>query len=322
MQFLFVMDPAGTMNPDKDTTFAFMEGAQARGHKCFHALPSDVGTQHDEPSVWTRSISVSRTGSTFELGALEGVPVSSFDAVFIRKDPPFDANYLYLTQILELAEDKTFILNRPGALRDANEKLFTLRFSEWMPETLVSAAPREIRAFVERVGEAVLKPLDGAGGSGVVRLTPRDKNTPALIDLLTSEGKKLAMAQRFLPQVEQGDKRVLLLDGELLGVIRRVPRPEDFRANIHVGGRVEAADLSERELELVRAVGPTLRSHGLYFVGLDLIAEHLIEVNVTSPTGIQELTRFDQGLSETSPVERVIRFVEHKAGALEAARAK
>lgn len=317
MEFLFVMDPAGTMNPDKDTTFAFMEGAEGLGHSCFHALPADVGTLHSEPNAWARPITVSRTAPYFTLGEASARPVRNFDAVFIRKDPPFDANYLYLTQILELAEQDAFILNRPGALRDANEKLFALRFPNWMPETRVTSNPREIRAFLEGVGEAVLKPLDGAGGSGVVRLAQGDKNTSALIDILTGEGKRLAMVQRFLPQVEKGDKRVLLLDGELLGVIRRVPRPEDFRANIHVGGQVEATELTERELALVRDVGPKLRAHGLYFVGLDLIAEHLIEVNVTSPTGIQELTR----LTGTTPVLSVIAFVERKAKALRTQRA-
>lgn len=309
MKFLFVMDPATTMNPEKDTTFAFMEGASTRGHTSYHALVADVGSRGSEADVITRRIQVSRTAPYTTLGEPERISVASFDAVLIRKDPPFDPAYLYLTQVLELAERKTFIMNRPGALRDANEKLFALKFSDWTPETLVSASPREIRAFVERVGEAVLKPLDGAGGSGVVRLTLSDKNTPALIDLLTHEGKRLAIVQQFLPEVREGDKRVLLLNGELLGVIRRVPKPEDFRANIHVGGQVVAADLTPREHELVASVGPRLREHGLYFVGLDLIAGHLIEINVTSPTGIQELSR----LTGTDPVEKVIAFLERRA---------
>jgi glutathione synthase len=281
----------------------------AREHTCYHALPSEVGSHEGSTVVTTRPLTVSRHEPHVALGKSETRPLASFDAVFIRKDPPFDAAYLYLTQLLELDGDKTFILNRPRALRDANEKLFALKFPEWIPETMVTSSPTEIRAFVQRFGEAVLKPLDGAGGSGVVRLTPTDKNTPALVDLLTHEGKRLAMVQRFLPQVAHGDKRVLLLNGELLGVIRRVPRPEDFRANIHVGGQVEKAELSPKELALVHSVGPRLREHGLYFVGLDLIAEHLIEVNVTSPTGIQELTR----LSGTKPVEAVIAFVEAEA---------
>jgi glutathione synthase len=309
MQFLYVMDPAATMNPEKDTTFAFMEAAIGRGHTCYHALPSDVGRNRDQTVVRCSSVTVSRSVPHVTLGQSETRVLASFDAVFIRKDPPFDAAYLYLTQLLELEEDKTFILNRPRALRDANEKLFALRFPEWIPETVVSSSPSEIRAFVQATGEAVLKPLDGAGGSGVVRLTPTDKNTPALVDLLTHEGKRIAIVQRFLPQVAQGDKRVLLLNGALLGVIRRVPRPEDFRANIHVGGQVERAELSPKELVLVQSVGAKLREHGLYFVGLDLIAEHLIEVNVTSPTGIQELTR----LSGTKPADAVIAFVEAKA---------
>jgi glutathione synthase len=185
------------------------------------------------------------------------------------------------------------VLNDPAGLRDANEKLFTFEFSEYMPRSLVTADPAEILAFVGEVGgRAVLKPLDGAGGSGVVLLSTDDRNNRSLADVWTLEGKQLALVQQYEPAVRVGDKRVLLLDGISLGAILRVPREDDVRANIHAGGQVSPTELTPNEQRLVEAMGPKLRRHGLFFVGLDLIGERLIEVNVTSPTGIQELGRF------------------------------
>jgi glutathione synthase len=309
MRLLFVMDPAHTMLPDKDTSFAFMEAAEARGHACFHCLVSDVGAEGARVTVRARRIRVARQSPFVALEDAEDFALESFQAVLIRKDPPFDAAYLHLTQVLDLCERGPFVMNEPRGLRLANEKLFALRFAAWMPRTLVSASPDAIVAFVQAEKQAVLKPLDGAGGSSVVRLTLGDKNVPALIDMLTLEGTRLAMVQRFEPSVEKGDKRVLLLGGKLLGAIRRVPQPSDFRANIHVGGQVELTALTEREQRLVEAVGPALVEAGLWFVGLDLIAEQLIEVNVTSPTGIQQLGRLGGG----DPAGQVIRFLEERA---------
>ncbi|OQX68213.1 MAG: glutathione synthase [Sorangiineae bacterium NIC37A_2] len=309
MRFLFVMDPAHSMLPDKDTSFAFMEAAKERGHQCYHCLPAQVGLRGKHVTTVSAHVEVQRMAPAVKLGVYEEHPAADFDAIFIRKDPPFDAAYLALTQVLDLAEAETFVLNHPRALRDANEKLLALHYLDFMPETIVTSQPSDVFTFVDRVGEAVMKPLDGAGGSGVVRLSKGDKNVRALTDLLTGEGKRLAMVQRFEPAIKEGDKRVLLLDGELLGVIRRVPQEEDFRANIHVGGRVEATDLTPREKELVQAIGPSLRERGLWFVGLDLIAEKLIEINVTSPTGIQELAR----LTASRPAHKVIEFVERQA---------
>lgn len=306
MRFLFVMDPALGMLPDKDTSFAFMRGAGARGHRTAHCLPSDVGVDERGVVARARSITVSDHAPHVTLGDSELVALEDFDAVFVRKDPPFDAAYLHLTQVLDLAKDRVLVVNDPAGLRDANEKLFALRFREFMPETLVSSDPRMLLEFVATRGPSVLKPLDGAGGSGVVQLRPGDKNNRALADLLTSEGRALAMIQTFLPAIERGDKRVLLLDGRPLGAIRRVPRPDDIRANIHVGGSVEATTLSPNEQRLIESLAPTLRASGLYFVGLDLIAERLIEVNVTSPTGLQELGR----LTSSRPEDEVIAWVE------------
>jgi glutathione synthase len=311
MRFLFVMDPALGMLPDKDTSFAFARAAITRGHSCLHCLPAQVGSRGKSVFAEVQPLVVSDTAPHVTLGKSETVALDDVDAVFIRKDPPFDAAYLHLTQVLDLAKDQTLILNDPRGLRDANEKLFALRFTEWMPTTEVTSSPAKILEFVATHGQAVLKPLDGAGGSGVVLLRTGDKNNRALIDIHTREGKELAMVQAFEPAIERGDKRVLLLDGELLGAIRRVPRADDIRANIHVGGQVEATELSERERTLVAAIAPSLREYGLWFVGLDLIAEKLIEVNVTSPTGIQELGR----LTGTRPEEAVITWVEKRVAA-------
>lgn len=293
MRFLFVMDPPETMLPDKDTSFAFLRAARARGHECWHCLPRDVGLRGADVVAHARPIQVSDSAPHVELGAPARPRVAELDAVFIRKDPPFDAAYLHLTQILDLVKEHTLVVNDPRGLRDANEKLFAFTFADVMPRSLISAHAQDLLEFVREVGgSAVLKPLDGAGGVGVVTISHSDRNARALIDLLTREGRELALVQEFLPAVHGGDKRVLVLDGKPLGAIRRVPRADDFRANIHVGGSVRATDLTPAEVELVASMADRLRAHGLWFVGLDLIGERLIEVNVTSPTGIQQLSQF------------------------------
>ncbi len=310
MRFLFVMDPPEKMLPDKDTSFAFIRAAQARGHECLHCLAIDVFNIGQDVSAKARAIAVSDTPPHSTLGEAQVVGLEALDAVFIRKDPPFDAEYVHLTQQLDLVKARTLVLNDPRGLRDANEKLFAFHFSQYMPRSLVTADPARMLQFLEEVGgKAVLKPLDGAGGSGVVALERGDRNTRALIDLLTHEGQELALLQEFHPGVRQGDKRVLMLDGEPLGAILRVPREDDIRANIHVGGMVKQTRLTDEEEALVRYIGGSLRDYGLWFVGLDLIGGRLIEVNVTSPTGIQELGQFDGG----DPAGRVVEWVEQRA---------
>jgi glutathione synthase len=245
------------------------------------------------------------------LGEETQLDASELDAVFIRKDPPFDTAYLHLTQTLDLVTEQTLIVNSPAGLRAANEKLFALNFARWMPRTLVTRNRDEVLQFLADVGgRAVLKPLDGAGGSGVVGLTQGDKNVRALVDILTQEGRETAMVQEFQPGISEGDKRVLLIDGRPLGAILRVPRADDIRANIHVGGTVEGTTLTPEEQALVEDVGPVLSQQGLFFVGLDLIGGKLIEVNVTSPTGIQELGR----LTGTVPEDHVIQWMEQRVG--------
>jgi glutathione synthase len=312
VRFLFVMDPYAGMIPDKDTSFAFMRASLARGHEVLHCRPEQLYSENGQVGALACSLVVSDRAPHVTSSPAQRERLAELDAVFIRKDPPFDAAYLHMTQELDLVKDQTLVLNDPSAVRDANEKLYALRFARFMPPTLVSSDERQLIEFVSRVGgRAVIKPLDGAGGSGVAVLGESDVNLRPLIGLLTAEGRRVAMVQEFQPEVVKGDKRVLLLDGQVLGVIRRVPQNGDIRANIHVGGRVEATDLSEAERELCSVVGGHLRAVGLWFVGLDLIDGKLIEINVTSPTGIQELGR----LTSTTPEDRVIEWVEARARA-------
>jgi glutathione synthase len=308
MKLLYIMDPMESMHPLKDTTFAFMRAASAAGHQNYHCLMHQLSIRHGRlfahaAQAWVSEESAPHT----RLAERSMVAVGDMDAVLIRKDPPFHVEYLHTTRMLELERENTLIINDPRALRDANEKLFALNFRSWMPETIVSSNRQEIRQFLKEMGgKAVIKPLDGAGGAGVMMLQQGDKNVPAIIDSLTHEGTDWCMVQAFLPDVTVGDKRVLLLDGELLGAILRVPQQDDLRSNIHVGGSVVPTELTKRELELVEDLGPKLRKVGLYFVGLDVIGEHLTEVNVTSPTGIQELARF----TNSQPEHKVIEWIQ------------
>ena len=314
MRFLFVMDPVEKMIPDKDTTFAFIRGARARGHDCLHCLPRDVSNVGRELFAKARPVSVSDAAPHSSIGAELMVELTTLDAIFIRKDPPFDFAYGHLTRQLDLIRNRVLILNDPTAIRDANEKLYAFHFAELMPKSLVASDPKRLLDFVKDVGgKAVIKPLDGAGGTGVLALSLDDRNSRSIVDILTKEGQELVLVQEYEPAVRVGDKRVLVLDGRALGAILRVPRQDDLRANIHAGGRVEATTLTPGEERLVSVVGPRLREVGLCFVGLDLIGEKLIEVNVTSPTGIQELGR----LTGTKPELDVIAWVE---GAVSARR--
>jgi glutathione synthase len=293
MRFVYVMDPMDRVLPDKDTTFAFQRSAQARGHVALHCLPHDVFLKNGDVHARVREVTVSDTAPHFSMGAqASDVRLADVEAVFIRKDPPFDIGYLYMTLLLERARGRTLIVNDPRGIRDANEKLYGQHFARHMPRTLVAANPEQIYAFVDEVGgRGVIKPLYGAGGSGVMMISREDKNTRSIVELITKEGREIAMVQEYLPSVVKGDKRILVLDGKLLGAINRVPRGDDLRSNIHVGGRVEPCDVTPAEQAIIDDIAPRLRQDGLFFVGLDTIGDKLTEVNVTSPTGIQELSR-------------------------------
>jgi glutathione synthase len=305
MRLVFVMDPVATVIVDEDTSFGLMLEAQARGHRVDHCLVSDVFLKGGRALAAVRRARMQRdAGTPIVLAEQEEVDLVDADVVFVRKDPPFDDEYLWLSLILEHLRGHTLVVNDPRGLREANEKLYACHFPDVSPPTLVTADKRRIRQFVHEMGgRAIIKPVDGHGGEGVFALWMGDRNLNALIETVTRHEKRVAMVQKFVPEVVDGDKRILLLDGEPLGAILRVPKKDDVRSNIHVGGTVVAAQLDEADRRVVDAIAPRLRADGLYFVGLDVIGGLLTEVNVTSPTGIQQMSRLDGKNHEATVVD-------------------
>ena len=292
MRFVYVMDSFDRVLPDKDTTFAFLRAARARGHESLHCEPRDLIVRDGDVHAKVRTCVVSDSAPYVSFGEPKEIRLADAQAVFIRKDPPFDTAYLLTTLLLERLRGRTVLINDPRGLREANEKLYALNFARWMPKTIVTSYEDEIMAFVRSVGgTGVIKPLDLAGGSGVMMVKDGDKNARSIIQLLSDEGKRLCMVQEFIPKVTLGDKRIILLDGKPLGAINRVPRSDDLRSNIHVGGSVEQCEVTPHELAIIKDIAPRLAQDGLVFVGLDVIDGRLTEVNVTSPTGIQQLSQ-------------------------------
>jgi glutathione synthase len=310
MRFVYVMDPMDRVQPDKDTTFAFLRAAQHRGHMALHAEGRDVYVEGGDVWARVRELTVSDAAPHFAFGAASDVRLADVECVLIRKDPPFDAEYLYVTLMLEKLRGRTLVINDPRGLRDANEKLYTLHFARHMPRTLVTADRDRIHRFVAELGIAVVKPLDGAGGSGVMVVDRADRNARSIVDYITAEGRRHAMVQEYLPSVRDGDKRVLLLAGQILGAINRIARDDDVRSNIHAGGRVEPCDVTPAERSVITDMSSRLAADGLVFVGLDFIGGRLTEVNVTSPTGIQELSRH----RGRDMAEDVVAWIERMAG--------
>lgn len=309
-RFLFIMDPLERILPDRDTTFVLMLEAESRGIEVYTCTAEQLFARDSRPYAQARRTIASREGQPFARYEERVEPLDFYDAVFMRKDPPVDQTYLFATHLLSLADPRrTFVMNDPRGLREANEKLYALHFPSVTPPTLVTCDIARIKQFLrEQGGQAIVKPLDCCGGSGVFLASLEDRNLNALLELTTAEGRRYVMAQRYLPEVREGDKRILVLAGEPLGAILRVPQPDDHRGNIHVGGSVHAAELTRRDHEIVATLKPRLLADGLYFVGLDVIGGYLTEVNVTSPTGIQEYNR----LNATKLESRVIDFVLHR----------
>lgn len=311
MRIIVVMDPPSTVNVDEDTSFALMLEAQERGHRVEHCLIHDLFLDEGRVCARVRRAHCQRDPARpMTLGEVEDVDLGEVDAVLMRKDPPFDDAYLWATLLLEHARGRTLLVNDPRGLRDANEKIYATYFPELMTDTMVTSDKARIKTFLARLGtRGVLKPLSGAGGEGIFALDPGDPNLNAIIETVTRGGRQLAMVQRYLPEVVKGDKRVLLLDGEPLGAILRVPQGGDLRSNIHAGGRVVAAEIDDDDRRIIAAVAPRLRADGLFFVGLDVIGGKLTEVNVTSPTGIQQMARL---MGQNVPA-RVIDWLEARA---------
>jgi len=308
MRFVFVMDPMDRILPDKDTTFAFQRAAQRRGHVSLHCELRDVYMEGGDVWARVRPVRVSDSPPHFSFDAAQCVRLAEVECVLIRKDPPFDAAYLHVSLMLEVLRRRVLVVNDPRGLRDANEKLYTLHFARHMPRTLVTSDRDRIHAFVAHVGQAVVKPLDGAGGAGVMVVSKADRNTRSIVDYITSDGARHAMVQEYVEAVRDGDKRVLVLDGQVLGAINRIARDDDVRSNIHAGGQVHPCTVTDHERAIVSDMGARLAADGLAFVGLDFIGGKLTEVNVTSPTGIQELSRH----LGRDAAEDVIAWVEHR----------
>jgi len=317
MRHLFIIDPLELLEPEADTTIAFMREAALRGHGVETCLIEELGQRGERPFAHATTIRLedeekvaSESAAWYERSTRQREDLADYDAVWMRKDPPFDMNYLFATYLLSMARWPVMV-NDPQALRDENEKLFALEFADLCPTTLVSRSMRELMEFREELGgEMVVKPLDGAGGHGIFHIRPDDRNARAILETGTHHGANYLMAQRYIPEVRTGDKRIILVEGEPVGAVLRVPAEDDARANFHAGGTATRTELTERDLEICGRVGPVLRDAGVIFAGIDVLGDWLTEINVTSPTCIREIKRLDGIALE----EDVLDAVERRAG--------
>lgn len=287
-----VMDPISSIKIKKDTSFAMMLEAQRRGYEIHYMEMNDLYLHQGEAHAQTKIVTVEENPEKwYEFHGEQDIALSSLDAILMRKDPPFDTEFIYATYILERAEQAgTLIVNKPQSLRDCNEKLFTAWFAELTPDTLVTRSPQKLREFHQKHGDVIFKPLDGMGGASIFRLKQDDPNVGVIIETLTEHSSRYCMAQNFLPAIKDGDKRVLVVDGEPVPYcLARIPAQGETRGNLAAGGRGEARPLSESDWAIARAVAPTLKEKGLIFVGLDIIGDRLTEINVTSPTCAREI---------------------------------
>ncbi len=303
------MDPIALIDIDADSTFRIALEARDRGHELFYYTPDKLAWQDGRVTArgWPLQVRAVR-GDHFRLGEESTIDLADWDVVWLRQDPPFDMGYITTTHLLELVTPGTLVVNDPFWVRNYPEKLLVLRFPDLIPPTAIARDLDVIRDFKDRHRDIILKPLYGNGGAGVFRLGPEDRNLSSLHELFTGINREPLIVQKFLPDVAAGDKRIILVDGEPAGAINRVPQAGETRSNLHVGGRAEPATLTARDREICAAIGPLLRDHGQIFVGIDVIGDHLTEINVTSPTGIQELDRFDG----TNTAARIWQAIERR----------
>lgn len=305
MKFAFIIDPIARLDPGHDTSVALMEAAQALGHEVWITQSTELGVVGGKATAWLEPVKLNpvtliaerwvASNPWFEVGDPALFALEAMDAVFMRTDPPVSVPYLYATYILDYIDPaKTCVINSPQGIRAANEKMYALQFTEVIPETIVGQSKQVIRDFVERQGAAVMKPLGGKAGEGILFLEPGDRNLNSLIEISTLQGQVPVMVQTYLPAAKDGDKRIILLDGEPIGAVNRIPTGKEFRGNMAVGGRVAAVEITPRDREICARLAPTLQRDGLIFVGIDIIGGYLTEVNVTSPTGIREIDRLNQ----------------------------
>jgi glutathione synthase len=289
----FQMDPIESINITGDSTFALMLEAQRRGHELSYYTPRDLAMRDGRILAHACRIEVAdQAGAHYRLGTRETLDLASCDVVHLRQDPPFDMSYITTTHLLERLSPGVLVVNDPVSVRNAPEKLFVTLFPQLMPPTLITRSLEDVRAFRAEHKDIILKPLYGNGGAAVFRMQLEDTNLAALYELFQTMFREPFIVQRYLPQVRQGDKRIILVDGEIAGAINRVPSADETRSNMHVGGRPEATGITEREREICATIGPELKKRGLIFTGIDVIGDYLTEINVTSPTGIREVARF------------------------------
>ncbi|MBM9595264.1 glutathione synthase [Roseitranquillus sediminis] len=294
LKVAFQMDPIGAVDIDADSTFRLAEAAQARGHRLWFYTPDKLVWRDGRVMAHAQTLEVRRErGNHATLGEVRDVDLSEMDVVWLRQDPPFDMGYITTTHILEHLAPTTLVANDPFWVRNSPEKMLVLRFPDLIPPTVIARDLATLKAFKHEHGDVILKPLYGNGGAGVFRLDPNDRNLGALWELFATLSREPLIAQKFIPAVAKGDKRVILVDGEPVGAINRVPAEGETRSNMHVGGKAEPATLTDRDRAICAEIGPVLREKGQIFVGIDVIGDSLTEINVTSPTGIQELERFD-----------------------------
>jgi len=288
------MDPIETIDIDADSTFVLALEAQARGHGLYHYLPRDLMFRDGRVLAYGRPLAVRREkGNHATLGSPELIDLALMDVILMRQDPPFDMSYITATHVLEHIHPATLVVNDPIHVRNAPEKLFVTHFEGLLPPTLITSSAQAVREFRDEYKDIIVKPLYGNGGAGVFHIMPEDENLNALMEVFTQMYREPVIVQKYVPEVRQGDKRIILVEGEPVGAINRVPAEGESRSNMHVGGRPEPTTLTRREREICEAIGPALEERGLIFVGIDVIGEYLTEINVTSPTGIQEINRFD-----------------------------
>ena len=309
MKIAFQMDPIAKVNIYADSSFRLAEEAQACGHSLFYYSADKLAFQEGTLTARGHNMTVQRVEDTPAiLEPEEEVALSDFDVIWLRQDPPFDMHYITTTHLLDLVHPQTLVANDPFWVRNYPEKLLVLKFADLTPPTTVARDLETIKAFKAKHKDIVLKPLYGNGGAGVFRLEEGDRNLSSLHELFTNFTREPLIVQKFLPDVRNGDKRVILVDGEPMGAINRVPAKGETRSNMHVGGRPEKVGLTDRDLEICAKIGPLLREKGQIFVGIDVIGDYLTEINVTSPTGIQELERFD----EINVAEKICQVIEAK----------
>ena len=306
LKMAFIMDPVESINTEKDTTFVLMLEAQARGHEVWYLELRDLFVKENKAFGNATSITLERSESFYKLGKTDTFELEDFDVVWMRKDPPVNNDFLYATYILSLLDvNKTKVLNNPTGIRESNEKLYSLFFPEIIPTSIVTKNINQLLDFLsEYGGEMVVKPLDGHGGEGIFYVREGDRNTNVILESITKFGTEYIIAQEFIKEVSEGDKRIIVLNGEPLGAVLRVPKPGgEFRSNFHSGGSPAKSDLTKRDIKICKVLAPRFRKDGLYFVGLDVIGGYVTEINTTSPTGVQEINRLNGVKLETQVIE-------------------